>query len=226
MGPLLYMCVGVYLYAGEARPPHSRWGMIDQVVKVSGSALEHKLLTTRHGRCASGTCGHGRTSVFDYAQLRVFVLGTALGLGVTHKLRIIMALLLPCEDTQRRLEAFADVPCDVELVRLCCPVALEVVLVANDAWDRAWWAARLSCGPSLARALGSGLKWWARLIMAMAMRIAGGRKATLSVRRDVNGGADLGGKGEGGRDSTAKGMQGSVAEQLQDGIRGWTGSND
>jgi hypothetical protein len=85
------------------------------------------------------------------AALDVFVLGTALALRLTHKLRVEITLFSPQGDTRCGLKAVADVICD----GLCCPVAVVVMLFAEDESTRAWWAVTLPSGPSLALALAS-----------------------------------------------------------------------
>jgi hypothetical protein len=52
IGPLLYMCMGAYVYAGYATPPQRGRSMIKQVIRAASSTLEHKVLTSRHGRCS------------------------------------------------------------------------------------------------------------------------------------------------------------------------------
>jgi len=52
IGPLLYRCMGAYVYAGHATPPLRGRSMVNQVIRAASSTLEHKVLTSRHGRCS------------------------------------------------------------------------------------------------------------------------------------------------------------------------------
>jgi hypothetical protein len=52
VGPLLYTCMGAYVYAGYATPPQRGRSMINQMIRAASSTLEHKVLTSRHGRCS------------------------------------------------------------------------------------------------------------------------------------------------------------------------------